>query len=172
MAKRGILPLLMLGAGVAVLTSSKKAKAEPKPTTPAPPDVGPEFPGGVTDQPQPLPLPPVFVVPNVLEVDAPHTIRKDDIPNKLAQYYTGDGSRFKELGALNPQLGKLVTKTFTPPPMPGTGSVAPVSVTNYEGWQIGKQILLPGSWKPYSKPLPKPASSTKPTDPPVFPPAP
>lgn len=158
MAKRGMLPLLMLGAGALVIASGKKAKAEPKPSPP-PPDVGPEFPGGVTDQPLP-PAPQVFVVPNEIQVDAPHIIRAGDIPSIMAFYYTGDGLRFKELGTRNPNLGQL--KTIG-------------GVSNYEGWKVGTKIFLPGNWKPYSKPLPKAptsATSPKPTDPPVFPPAP
>lgn len=71
----------------------------------------------------------------------PFQIRYGDIPFRLAQYYTGDGARFKELGPLNPQIGQLRTVN---------------GVTNYENWRPGLQILIPSAWNPLAKPIPAP----------------
>lgn len=71
----------------------------------------------------------------------PFQIRYGDIPFRLAQYYTGDGARFKELGPLNPQIGQLRTVN---------------GVTNYEGWRPGLNILIPSAWNPLAKPVPAP----------------
>lgn len=78
----------------------------------------------------------------------PHVIRSGDIPSLMAAYYTGDGSRFKELGKLNKKLGKLVTVN---------------GVTNYQKWVVGTEILIPASWKPLSKPVP-PVAGEAPKD--------
>ena len=78
----------------------------------------------------------------------PHVIRSGDIPSLMAAYYTGDGSRFKELGKLNKKLGKLVTTN---------------GVTNYQKWIVGTEILIPASWKPLSKPVP-PVAGEAPKD--------
>ena len=71
--------------------------------------------------------------------DMPFTIRSGDRPYGLAIYWTGNGARFQELGALNPNLGQLVTKN---------------GVTNYEHWQVGVGIKIPSSWDPWKKPNP------------------
>lgn len=71
----------------------------------------------------------------------PFQIRYGDIPFRLAQYYTGDGVRFKELGPLNPQIGQLRTVN---------------GVTNYENWRPGLNILIPSAWNPLAKPIPAP----------------
>lgn len=74
---------------------------------------------------------------------APFKIRKNDIPYKLAEYYTGNSARVKEILEVNPGM-KSVTKGGT---------------TFYEPWNVGEIILLPASWKVPTKPLPKPAST-------------
>ena len=80
----------------------------------------------------------------------PHTIRSGDIPSLLATYYTGDASRFKDLGgSLNKNLGKLKTVD---------------GVSNYEGWKVGANILIPKAWQPLDKPLPPTASGPAPKD--------
>lgn len=73
----------------------------------------------------------------------PHIIRYGDIPSIMANYYTGDPLRFKELGPLNPQIGPLKTVN---------------GVTNYQNWRPGLEILIPKSWNPLDKPVPPPAS--------------
>jgi hypothetical protein len=78
----------------------------------------------------------------------PHVIRSGDIPSLMAAYYTGDASRFKELGKLNKKLGKLVTTN---------------GVTNYQKWVVGTEILIPSGWKPLTKPVP-PVASQAPKD--------
>lgn len=72
------------------------------------------------------------------------TVRYGDIPYHLAEYYTGTGSRFSELKALNPQMGPLVTVS---------------GVSNYQNWAPGLKILIPASWAPLDKPLPVPLST-------------
>lgn len=80
----------------------------------------------------------------------PHTIRQGDIPSLLATYYTGDASRFRDLGgSLNKNLGKLKTVN---------------GVSNYEGWKVGAAILIPKSWNPLDKPLPPTAAGPAPKD--------
>jgi hypothetical protein len=80
----------------------------------------------------------------------PHTIRQGDIPSLLATYYTGDASRFKDLGgSLNKNLGKLKTVS---------------GVSNYEGWKVGASILIPKAWNPLDKPLPPTAQGPAPKD--------
>lgn len=76
----------------------------------------------------------------------PHVIRMGDIPSLMATWYTGVGTRFKELGPLNPQIGALKTKN---------------GVTNYEKWIPGTEILIPAAWNPLDKPIPPPATNTK-----------
>lgn len=78
----------------------------------------------------------------------PHTIRSGDIPSLLATYYTGDARRFKELGTVNKQLGKLITTN---------------GVTNFAKWIVGTEILIPADWKPLAKPVP-PLASAAPKD--------
>ena len=80
----------------------------------------------------------------------PHTIRTGDIPSLLATYYTGDAARFRDLGgSLNKNLGKLKTVN---------------GVSNYEGWKVGANILIPKSWNPLDKPLPPTAKGAPPKD--------
>ena len=68
------------------------------------------------------------------------TVRTGDRPVGLAQYYTGDGGRFRELEADNPQMG-----TITP---------GGVGVRPYTNWVPGLVIMLPASWFPTAKPIP------------------
>lgn len=75
----------------------------------------------------------------------PHVIRTGDIPSIMARYYTGDPMRFRDLPALNPQIGTLKTVN---------------GVSNYPGWIVGRQILIPASWNPLDKPLPPPATGS------------
>lgn len=65
-------------------------------------------------------------------------IRFGDRPFGLAKYWTGNGGRFRELDAINPQLGRF------------TGGVPP-----YPNWQPGTVITIPAAWKPRDKPLPQ-----------------
>jgi len=67
---------------------------------------------------------------------SPFTVREGDIPSRLAQHYTGDGDRWREIPAANPGM-KIVT---------ANGS------TQLEPWR--GQILLPLSWEAWRKPLP------------------
>ena len=93
--------------------------------------------GGLPD------IPDDIVPDDVVPSTTPFKIRKDDIPYKLAQYYTGQASRVKEILGVNPGM-KTVTKD---------------GVTFYEPWNVGDIIQLPASWKVPSKPLPKPATT-------------
>lgn len=83
-------------------------------------------------------------LPGIENTPFPFTIRAGDFPVAVATYYTGQGTRFKELEPLNPHLGKLTTVN---------------NVSNYPGWQVGVLILLPPSWNGASKPLPKPGTT-------------
>jgi len=69
----------------------------------------------------------------------PFVIRMGDRPYGLAQYWTGDGARFRELEPLNPQLGDLAPGGTQPP---------------YPGWIPGNTILIPIEWNPWAKPTP------------------
>lgn len=71
----------------------------------------------------------------------PFVIRYGDIPSHIADYYTGQPMRWKELGPLNPQIGTVKTVN---------------GVTNYTKWIPGTEILIPASWNPLDKPLPAP----------------
>ena len=75
----------------------------------------------------------------------PFTIRMGDIPSGLAAYYTGNGARFHELEALNPQLGSIQTVN---------GVSNYYSASGQPTWVPGAQILIPASWNPLSRPLP------------------
>lgn len=72
-------------------------------------------------------------------------IRYGDIPSHLADYYTGNATRWPELGPLNPQIGSVQTVN---------------GVTNYSHWNVGTQILIPKAWNPLQKPLPAPLSGS------------
>ena len=75
------------------------------------------------------------------------TIRSGDIPSKLAQYYTGDSQRFRDIPPLNTAMGmKVVHK--------GSG-------TYLEPWR--GTIKLPLSWAAWSKPLPPVSSGSSST---------
>jgi hypothetical protein len=65
------------------------------------------------------------------------TIRAGDRPYGLATYYTGMGSRFREIEPLNPHLGPL--QSGVPP---------------YPNWQVGVEIQLPAQWDPWNMPTP------------------
>jgi hypothetical protein len=138
--------LVVVAAGVAalLLLRGKKAKASEEPS------------GEPTE-------PPKGEVPVKPSGNAPFTVRSGDIAHRVAQYYTGDGKRFKELEPLNPQMGPLVTILKE---VGEDGDLIPVS--DYKNWQIGLKILLPAAWDPFSKPYPVPGKIV-PTDPPVFP---
>lgn len=75
----------------------------------------------------------------------PHVIRMGDIPFNMAAYYTGQGGRFREFEAKNPQIGKL-RKQLNP--------VTKVMVSNYPGWVPGAEIVIPKEWNPLAKPMP------------------
>ena len=68
------------------------------------------------------------------------TVRSGDRPFGLAQYYTGQGARFRELEAGNPQMGSLTSGPPQPP---------------YTNWQPGLVITIPASWNPTAKPIPQ-----------------
>lgn len=85
-------------------------------------------------------------VPDLPETPGmPFVIRFNDSPYLLAAYYTGQGTRLGELGAVNPQLGKLVTVN---------------NVTGYEVWVPGLPIVIPGEWDPYERPWPIAGTTT------------
>lgn len=74
------------------------------------------------------------------------TIRSGDLPYKLAQYYTGDSQKFREIPPLNQDVGMRV--------------VHKNGGTFLEPWR--GTIKLPLSWKVWSKPLPPTASGQAP----------
>jgi hypothetical protein len=71
-------------------------------------------------------------------------VRFGDLPSRMAQYYTGDGSRFREIPPLNPGM-QTVTK-----PSPITGQMT----TFLQPFNPGQTVKLPCSWKTWEKPLP------------------
>jgi hypothetical protein len=71
-------------------------------------------------------------------------VRFGDLPSRMAQYYTGDGSRFREIPPLNPGM-QTVTK-----PSPITGQ----PTTFLQPFNPGQTVKLPCSWKTWEKPLP------------------
>jgi nucleoid-associated protein YgaU len=99
--------------------------------------------GGATPATFPLPdiipadMPGLGFPPRPAAAVAMHTIKSGDVPYGLAQRYTGDPNRWRELGSANPDLGPLKTV-----PSPTTG----VPTTNYAGWRVGKTIALPAGW--------------------------
>ncbi len=68
------------------------------------------------------------------------TIRSGDLPYKLAEYYTGDSQRFRDLPPLNPPMAVVHKATGT----------------YLEPWR--GTIKVPLSWKIWSKPLPNPVT--------------
>ena len=69
----------------------------------------------------------------------PYTIKSGDTPVGVAKWYTGSPGKFKDLGKLNEKvIGKLRTVS---------------GVSNYPGWQVGVEILIPADWKPLEKPF-------------------
>jgi hypothetical protein len=70
------------------------------------------------------------------------TIRSGDLPYKLADYYTGDEQRFRDLPPLNQDVKMAVVHKATG--------------TYLEPWR--GTIKVPLSWKLWSKPLPRPVS--------------
>lgn len=89
--------------------------------------------GGLGDLPIPQIEPPTEMG------EMPYQLGYGDYPYGLANYYTGQGGRFREIGPNNPQLG-----TF------GNGK--------YPNWDAlasaGGTILLPASWDAWGKQLP------------------
>jgi hypothetical protein len=65
---------------------------------------------------------------------ATHTLRLGDRPFGLAQYWTGNGGRFRELEAINPSLGALQSG-----PLP------------YTNWVVGFVLNIPPQWAPWQK---------------------
>ncbi len=110
----------------------------PPSTTPPPPGGGlpggglPGFPGGLN-----IPGFPGGAEPGPEPGSMAFTVRSGDRPFGLAGYYTTQGSRFRELDPLNPQLGAF------------QGGSLP-----YPNWVPGMVIFLPASWQPFAKPLP------------------
>ncbi len=140
--------------------------------TPPPPPGGmppgqPPIDGGEGGLPGWLTIPP-GIIPGAIPgtppgqgaTDKPHTIRYGDIPYQMANYYTGQGARFRELEPGNPHLGKLTTSV-----------VNGQNVSNYPGWVPGAVVMLPLSWHPWDKPTPAPLGGTAPSTP-VVPPVP
>lgn len=106
-----------------------RAPPVPEPPFFIPPPAPPGFPSfpGFPGSTEPVPEPGAMVF----------TIRTGDRPFGLATYYTTQGSRFRELDPINPQLGP-----FQGGPLP------------YPNWQPGTVIFLPASWNPFAKPIP------------------
>jgi hypothetical protein len=110
------------------------------------------------------PAPPSTPANPLTVTNMPFRVRAGDFPYALAQYYTGQGSRFIELGPLNPNLGPFETTAWDAQ----TGK--PVA-SAYRYWDKGPSILIPGSWNPRSKNLPVPGQQN-PSDQPPNPPLP
>lgn len=129
----------------AELRLKKTAKTPPVIPPTAPPETTP--PSILSPPPQGYPptTPPTTPpAPPQQTGDKPFTIKEGHIPTVVAQYYTGDQARWKELVSNNP------------------GSLSfggPYGVT---GWTAGKTILLPAKWNPWSKPEPAPLPTPKP----------
>jgi len=62
-------------------------------------------------------------------------IRAGDTPKYLANWYTGDGAKWPQLGPGNPHLGEQKGSSFA-------------------GWFPGNTIILPGDWNPWQKDAP------------------
>jgi hypothetical protein len=66
-----------------------------------------------------------------------------DLPYNVARFYTGDGNRWREIVAVNSQLGMIVKDSqWGPIPDP---------------WKAGLTVLLPLSWEARGKGLPPPS---------------
>lgn len=98
---------------------------------------------GKGDKPKPKPEPPDQ--PSTLETPTPFQIRPGDFPFAVAQYYTGQGERFKELRDINPHLGSLHIDPYT-------------NTAIYSGWLPGTWIILPPAWKGSERPYPIPGT--------------
>lgn len=73
------------------------------------------------------------------------TIRTGDLPGHIAQFYTGNAGRAKEIYAANQAVGMKPTKT---------------GVT---GWTVGTTVKLPASWAPFmAKGAPAPLTAATP----------
>lgn len=130
-----VLPILALVLGVALL-GSKSAKASPATngsSNGGGPGPGPG-PGPVGPGPGEPPPPP----PHNLELPALFTVRSGDLPAGVAAYY---GGSIGDLQGENPGL-----------------MLATAAQQAATGWNIGKKVILPGDWRPFSKPLPKTGS--------------
>jgi hypothetical protein len=129
MPARSVLPLIALAVGAFVLTSGKKAEAKAKVPPPGEPPLGEPIAPQVGPL-QPGELPPS--APHSREIAALYTVRQDDLPIGVSKYYTGDPLRFKEM-------------TYVSGP--------PIDLPAGD-WFPGSVVRLPGSWQPFSKPLP------------------
>lgn len=90
---------------------------------------------------------------NKLEMgNMPFTLRYGDFPYGLAQYYTGQGSRFRELENVNSNLGGWVQMPLKDQPGKTYGA--------YANWAPGLLIKIPQDWSPWNKAYPKPGSQT------------
>ena len=108
----------------------------------------------------------------VTVLNMPFRVRAGDFPYALAQYYTGQGARYSELGPLNPQLGPFASVLIDDPNGNEWGADGkPKSrVSNYANWDKGPAILLPASWSPRARNLPVPGTQTasdQPANPPL-----
>jgi hypothetical protein len=86
-------------------------------------------------------------------------LRANDNPSYLAEWYTGDGARFKELLTTNPEL-RLAT-------MPHARTGQPMTVLL--PWRVGQTLILPPSWDTSRGPAP-PMGGGMPVPGPVAPP--
>lgn len=132
-------------AGFPIAAACLKQKADE--LRGAAPSPGPT-PGGIPGIPGGIPGVPTTPKPEP-STNMIFTVRWGDFPYGLAQYYTGQGARFKELEPLNPQLGPMITRQ---------GPKGSYSI--YQNWAPGLEIQLPASWKPYEKPLPVAGTQT------------
>lgn len=124
-----LLPLLGIGAGLMLLTGSKKASAST--TTPG----GGSVPTGTRGAVTTPPAGPRY-----------YTVVSGDYPGLIAQKLTGDASRWLELTRANPQKPvwsqaeinalKAAKKT-----VPGSAQAG-----NFKTLYAGEKIILPESW--------------------------
>jgi hypothetical protein len=86
--------------------------------------------------------PPIPGIPPGSLPGTPHVIREGDIPYLLAQYYVGEGMRWKEIVATTPGMKIITDEQGKTMPSP---------------WTVGHTIYFPLSWQAWLKPVPPPA---------------
>jgi len=148
---------IMLLLLLAFLFGGKAGTAAPGAPAPAP--VPPPFPGPI---PIPVPVPgQPPIIPGPVPTPAPvpipvpipptpaaatYTLRSGDTGFGLAQRATGNGGRWKEILAANPQLK---TETINVPKVtPDAPAGKMVPTTFIKPWQPGQIITVPPGWPP------------------------